>query len=90
MLTNPVEWEVTGDVVPVYNLPGFMISDTLHMALETWDESPFAVAYFDLPGKRVYSLRSRSGSDVDVSEIAVRHGGGGHKHAAGFSVPFGG
>jgi len=73
-------------VIPIYNLPGFMISDTLHMALEKYPSARYAVGYFDLPGKRIYSLRSRQGSEVDVSEIAKRHGGGGHKHAAGFSV----
>ena len=85
--TPPVMFEITGDCVPVYNIPGFMISDTLHMALEKHKEARYAVGYFDLPeGKRVYSLRSRNGTDVDVSEIARTHGGGGHKHAAGFSV----
>lgn len=84
--TRPTRWSVTGDTVPVYNLQGFMISDTLHMALEEYPNSPYAVSYFDLPDKRVYSLRSRSGTDVDVSLIAARYGGGGHKHAAGFSL----
>lgn len=84
--TRPTRWSVTGDTVPVYNLQGFMISDTLHMALEQYPEAPYAVSYFDLPDKRVYSLRSRSGTDVDVSLIAARYGGGGHKHAAGFSL----
>ena len=84
--TPPRVFEITGDEVPVYNLPGFMLSDTLHLALETYPDAPYAVGYFDLPEKRVYSLRSRQGSDVDVSAIAKAHGGGGHKHAAGFSV----
>lgn len=84
--TPPQMWDITGDVVPVYNLQGFMISDTLHLSLETYPECQYAVAYFDLPDKRVYSLRSRSGSDIDVSEIAKQHGGGGHKHSAGFTV----
>jgi uncharacterized protein len=81
-------WTVTGDVVPVLNLPGFMFSDALHMALKRYPEAPYAVAWFELPyeNKRVYSLRSRKGSDIDVSEIAKRNGGGGHKHAAGFVV----
>lgn len=75
------------DLIPIYNLQGFMISDTLHLALERYTESPYAVAYFDLPNKRVYSLRSRQSEDVDVSEIAKQFGGGGHKTAAGFSTP---
>ena len=32
-----------------------------------------------------YSLRSKG--DFDVSELAKRHGGGGHKNAAGFQSP---
>lgn len=88
---KPIAWDITGDVVPVYNLPGFMLSDTLHAALLAYPMAPYAVGYFDLPseGKRVYSLRSRSGEDVDVSVIAKKHGGGGHKHAAGFVVNHG-
>jgi len=84
---GPVKWDVTGDIVPVYNMPGFMLSDSLHAALERYPDAPFAVGYFDLAGgsKRVYSLRSREGG-VDVSEIARKHGGGGHVHAAGFSM----
>lgn len=45
---------------------------------------PFGVAWFENEeGKRVYSLRSTP-EGLDVSEIARNHGGGGHKHAAGF------
>lgn len=29
----------------------------------------------------------RSASDIDVSALALRHGGGGHKKAAGFTIP---
>jgi uncharacterized protein len=46
---------------------------------------PFAMTYFDCPnGDRVYSLRSDP-NGLDVSEIAKLHGGGGHRHAAGFT-----
>lgn len=82
---QPHRWNVTGEVVPVFNLPGFMISDTLHMALERYTDAPYAVNVMHLPEKNVYSLRSRSGEDVDVSAICRRFGGGGHMHAAGFS-----
>lgn len=45
---------------------------------------PFGICYFDRSdGKRQYSLRSREGG-IDVSEIAKKHGGGGHPQAAGF------
>lgn len=46
---------------------------------------PFAVGWFQrADGLYQYSLRSRG--DFDVSEIAKRFGGGGHKNAAGFAV----
>lgn len=45
---------------------------------------PFGACYFDrFDGKRQWSLRSDE-NGIDVSEIAKSHGGGGHKHAAGF------
>lgn len=80
---------IAEETVPAYSLVGFMISDTLHKALDKHALNPFVVAYFDVKGKRVYSLRSRKGSDVDVGKIAAQYGGGGHKHAAGFTVPLG-
>ncbi len=46
---------------------------------------PFAACYFDrADGLRQYSLRSSG--DFDVSKIAKKMGGGGHKNAAGFEV----
>lgn len=48
---------------------------------------PFGVAWFErADAMRQYSLRSDEGG-VDVAEIATCFGGGGHKHAAGFSEP---
>lgn len=47
---------------------------------------PFAATYYqDAKGDFVFSLRSDE-NGVDVSEIAMRYGGGGHKHAAGFRI----
>ena len=46
---------------------------------------PFAAMYLDTADKRIYSLRS-SAEGIDVSMIAKKFGGGGHFHAAGFSV----
>lgn len=48
---------------------------------------PFAVTYFDTADKRIFSLRSAK-DGVDVSNVAKQFpGGGGHFHAAGFSLP---
>lgn len=56
--------------------------------LEQEPEADFAVVYGDNHSldKTLYSLRSRTGSDMDVSKIAEYFGGGGHKHAAGFKI----
>ncbi|MGH7232817.1 MAG: phosphoesterase [Nitrospiraceae bacterium] len=49
---------------------------------------PFCVIWHDREGRRYYSLRSRE-QGADVAAIATQYGGGGHTHAAGFSVPLG-
>ncbi len=47
---------------------------------------PFGAAYFTRSdGKTQWSLRSRDGG-VDVSEVAKKRGGGGHRNAAGFET----
>jgi oligoribonuclease NrnB/cAMP/cGMP phosphodiesterase (DHH superfamily) len=47
---------------------------------------PFGTTFFIRgDGKKIWSLRSREGG-IDVSEVAKRHGGGGHKAAAGFET----
>ena len=47
---------------------------------------PFCLIWHDRDGRRYFSLRSRA-DGADVGAIAVKHGGGGHTHAAGFSIP---
>lgn len=75
--------EIGGQLVPMANVPGFLASDAGHVL----DEGvPFAATYFDTAERRCFSLRSRP-DGADVSLIAGQYGGGGHKHAAGFSVP---
>jgi phosphoesterase RecJ-like protein len=45
-----------------------------------------AVALFRQTGADRYKVSLRSRGDVDIEQVARRHGGGGHKNAAGFSV----
>lgn len=47
---------------------------------------PFCLMWHDRDGRRYISLRSRE-DQLDVGQIALAHGGGGHTHAAGFSFP---
>lgn len=77
---------IGGASVPTANVPFFLASDAGNILAEG---NPFAATYYDRgDGTRAFSLRSSS-EGIDVSEIAQRYGGGGHKHAAGFSKPLG-
>jgi len=83
VVTRPMK--IGGQVVPMANLPYTLTSDAGHLLCG--DEYPFAGCYWDTPEGRVFSLRSRD-DGADVGEIAKQYGGGGHKHASGFRVPF--
>ena len=57
-------------------------SEIAHDLNANW---PFSATFFtNENGHFVYSLRSRRGSDIDLSDIAGHYGGGGHRHAAAF------
>lgn len=75
---------ILGHNVPVCNAPHMFSSDVGH---ELGKGEPFAATYCDLPDGRKFELRSAEGA-LDVSAIAKRYGGGGHKNAAGFTVQF--
>lgn len=75
---------IAGYSVPTINLPPTMASDAGH---QLSDGQPFAAIYWDTDEHRKYSLRSRP-EGLDVSEIAKQFGGGGHRGAAAFTVPF--
>jgi len=68
--------------IPIVNAPYINTSELVgHLA----ESAPFAVGWFQRgDGKYQYSLRSRG--DFDVSELAKRFGGGGHRQAVGFVV----
>ena len=72
-----------GAKVPLLNCPYFFSSEAGHRLAEG---HPFAACYYMTPAGPVFSLRSVEGGH-DVSKVAVLYGGGGHKHAAGFTVP---
>lgn len=72
-----------GHDVPVASLPYTLVSDAAHLMASG---EPFAACYWDTNDGRTFGLRS-SDDGVDVSEIAKQYGGGGHRNAAGFSVP---
>lgn len=80
-----VEMDFAGHKVPCVNATAL----NSEIAGELARGRPFAACYFDdlRAGKRVWSLRSEKDVGIDVSVIARSLGGGGHRHAAGFTVP---
>lgn len=76
---------IDGFDVPAANLPFTHASDAGHLMCTG---EPFAAVYWDTPKGRSFSLRSTDAGE-DVAAIAERFGGGGHRNAAGFSVPYG-
>lgn len=77
---NAVEIEMDGHRVLAVNAT-MLISE---IAGKLAEGRPFGASYFIRgDGKKVWSLRSRDGG-IDVSEVAKKRGGGGHRNAAGF------
>jgi hypothetical protein len=77
-------WDLHPRLVPIANLPYTMSSDAAGLMAEGY---PFAATYYaEGSGQLVFSLRSRGTDGADVSEVATRYGGGGHRNAAGFRI----
>lgn len=74
-------------VVPCVNVPSSLSSDACHRLLEEFPNAPFvASCTYDPSTLSVhYSLRSENGR-MDVSEIAAKYSGGGHRNAAGYRI----
>ena len=75
---------IGGMAMPVANLPLTLTSDAGHQMATGADG--IAACYWDTPEGRVFSLRSTD-DGPDCQAIAVKYGGGGHVHAAGFRMP---
>jgi oligoribonuclease NrnB/cAMP/cGMP phosphodiesterase (DHH superfamily) len=74
--------ELGGAKCRISNAPYFAASE---VAGELCEGADFGACYFEVEhGRYQYSLRSRG--DFDVSTIARKFGGGGHKNAAGFTT----
>jgi oligoribonuclease NrnB/cAMP/cGMP phosphodiesterase (DHH superfamily) len=62
-------------------------SEVGHQLLQQFPEAQFAASFTTFSDQVMWSLRGRG--DFDVSEVAKRFGGGGHKSAAGFKIKTG-
>jgi|SRR5882762_457578 len=77
---------IDGHSVPVVNVPYHYASDMAHALLSRFPGAPFTACWFRRrDGMIQYSLRSEN-HRLDVSEIAKKFGGGGHRNAAGYQV----
>ncbi len=74
---------VGGVSVPAINGPAFLASE---LGNKLAQGEPFAAIWSASPKEMFWSLRSTD-AGLDVSAIAKMYGGGGHRNAAGFSVP---
>ena len=84
-LLAAVMWmELGGYRIPVVNATG-NTSDLGHRLCEMFPAAAFSASYRDTAeDRREWSLRSVG--DFDVSAVAKRYGGGGHRNAAGFQT----
>lgn len=73
---------IAGQPVPVVNLPYTLASEAGHILARN---EIFAASYYITQVHWVFSLRS-SFDGIDVSEVAQKFGGGGHRHASGFKI----
>lgn len=75
--------------IPIVNA-SILFSEVGNELCKKFPNAPFAAYYFDRlsDGKRQWGLRSIG--DFDVSEVAKKLGGGGHRNAAGFIQDLGG
>jgi hypothetical protein len=72
-----------GYTVPLLNCPPSYVSEAGALLSQG---QPFAACYYDSAQARHFSLRSQT-QGLNVAEIAMAYGGGGHPQAAGFNVP---
>ncbi len=89
------EQELVGKLAALASLVEFQgaVVPAVHSAILTSQigerlspDHPFCMIWHDRDGRRYFSMRSRA-DGTDVGAIAASFGGGGHTHAAGFSVP---
>lgn len=84
LLTAADKVKFTGRTVYALNAPRYFADDLGHILCKKLP--PFAVIWREENGLIRVSLRANG--KIDVSKIAKRFGGGGHKSASGFSFPF--
>ncbi|HEY3997494.1 MAG TPA: phosphoesterase [Candidatus Xenobia bacterium] len=77
--------DIGGLKVPTTNCTSPLTSEVGNKLIELYPDAPCVAVYSDAPGSRNWSLRSKG--SFNVSELAARFGGGGHRNASGFRTP---
>ena len=80
--TKMVEFE--NQMVPSVNTP-ILNSDVGNKLLQLYPEAKFSITWY-MNRDNEFKVSLRSKGDFDVSEVAKKYGGGGHKSAAGCRV----
>lgn len=75
--------QVDSHQVPLVNT-SFAWSEVGEALLEKFPDAPFAASFTVFNDQVMWSLRSKG--EFDVSAVAKKYGGGGHKNAAGFKT----
>lgn len=76
---------IAGHKVLIVNSPHFMASDVAHALLKQDETIAFAACWYESEKGLRFSLRSDDTRE-DVSKVAEKFGGGGHRNASGFSL----
>ncbi len=84
LLQNKFRMKIGGVEVPVCNLPYTFSSEAGQILAKG---EPFGATFYVDKQYAYFSLRSEE-NGMDVSDVAKKYGGGGHKHAAGFKIGF--
>jgi oligoribonuclease NrnB/cAMP/cGMP phosphodiesterase (DHH superfamily) len=84
LVQEPIMISMAGHTVPAVHSP--VLASQIGERLAA--HHTFGVIWHQKDGRRYFSLRSKVGG-ISVSEIAAHFGGGGHTHAAGFSLAIG-
>ncbi len=87
-VANAYRWKVAGHWVHVANCPYAIGSEVAGRLAELHPDEPFAAYWLFDGALQQWGLRSRGDGGADVAVIAQGLGGGGHRHASGFRVPF--
>jgi len=79
--------EDTADYI-IVNAPSDIASELGNAIANKFSKPALIWSYNSVLGKHIFSVRSNDSCSITALEIAKNNGGGGHKHAAGFTTAY--